>query len=204
MYYGSKYHQRNDKMKKFILGLTVGILISMSASVYGADIVTSIIGKQIQGEFPVKINGKALEKQAAVIDGTSYLPVRAMGDALNMDVSFDAELGIELRKRGGTSVPSTGTKPIINPSYDQLDPVSQKVRTLTNLQNKAKSMQEELSILLNPISKHNQDKVTNPDLPDDDAYILAKKTFEDKQAELAAVYQEIDVLIAEIKQLQNN
>lgn len=83
-------------MKKFVIGVIVGIAITASATAYGEEIVDSIIGKKIDGSFPVKIEGKTLEKHAAVIEGTSYLPVRAIGDALNMEVKFDAEMGIEL------------------------------------------------------------------------------------------------------------
>jgi len=35
------------------------------------------------------VNDNALAEQAIVIDGTSYLPVRAVAEALNMDVGFE-------------------------------------------------------------------------------------------------------------------
>lgn len=85
-------------MKKFLIGIIVGAVLSFSASVY-ADDIASLVGKEIQGEFPVKVNGEKLANNAAVVDGTSYLPVRAIGDALNMEVSFDPEQGIELKEK---------------------------------------------------------------------------------------------------------
>lgn len=105
-------------MKKFIIGLLVGVSITAAGSAYADDIVDSIVGKTIQGQFPVKISGKSLDTQAAVIDGTSYLPVRAIGEALNMEVKFNADLGIELNPKGATTVPeptqstSTPAKPV--------------------------------------------------------------------------------------------
>jgi hypothetical protein len=93
-------------MKKYFLGAIVGVLLTLSATTY-ADDITSLIGKTVQGVFPVKVNGDALAKTAIVIDGTSYLPVRAIGDAVGYDVSFNADLGIELKKKEVTSTMTT-------------------------------------------------------------------------------------------------
>lgn len=85
-------------MKKTLIVLFSGILFATAGSVYAEEIAT-MVGKKVQGEFPVKVNGEQLEKTAIVIDGTSYLPVRAIGDALDMDIKFDADLGIELNDK---------------------------------------------------------------------------------------------------------
>lgn len=84
-------------MKKTIIAFVMGAALATAGSVYGAEI-KSLVGTSvtIEGQYPVKVNGVTAEKQAIVFDGTSYLPVRAIGDALNMDVGFDADLGIEL------------------------------------------------------------------------------------------------------------
>lgn len=93
--------------KKYFIGCMVGIIVTAAGNAYADDIVQSIVGKKIEGQFPIKIAGKQLTTQAAVVDGTSYLPVRAIGDALNMDVKFDANLGIELTEKGVVKVPET-------------------------------------------------------------------------------------------------
>lgn len=82
-------------MRKYIIGMVVGVALATAGSVYGAEI-TTLIGKQIEGEIPVKVDGVTIEKKAIFVDGTSYLPVRAIGDALNMEVKYDADLGVEL------------------------------------------------------------------------------------------------------------
>jgi hypothetical protein len=94
-------------MKKYLIGFMVGIIVAATGTAYADDVVESIVGKKIEGQFPVKISGKQLDVQAAVVDGTSYLPVRAIGEALNMDVSFNADLGIELKSKGEANVPET-------------------------------------------------------------------------------------------------
>lgn len=94
-------------MKKFILGVLVGVSITAAGSAYADDVVNSIVGKRVDGEFPIKISGKSLDTKAAVLEGTSYLPVRAVGEALNMDVTFNADLGIELTPKGAVTMPET-------------------------------------------------------------------------------------------------
>jgi hypothetical protein len=106
-------------MRKYLIGAFVGILLTLASSVYASDI-TSLIGKTVQGVFPVKVNGDTLAKTAIVIDGTSYLPVRAIGDAIGYDVSFNADLGIELKKKEvvpmSSSVPLTTSTATLAPT----------------------------------------------------------------------------------------
>ncbi|MEC0265129.1 stalk domain-containing protein [Paenibacillus anseongense] len=89
-------------MRKYIVGAIFGALL-MTAFSASAE-VSSVIGKVVDGAFSVKINDKSLNNQAVVIEGTSYLPVREIGEALGMDIKFDADLGIELQSKAGKPV----------------------------------------------------------------------------------------------------
>lgn len=84
------------KISILMLGIIIGTALAITTSVYAADI-QSLIGKTIQGEFPIKIEGKELSKKALVIDGTSYVPLRVFGEAIGYESSFDAELGITFK-----------------------------------------------------------------------------------------------------------
>jgi hypothetical protein len=113
-------------MKKYLIGAIFGVLLSFSVSVY-AEEVKSLIGRAIEGQFPVKVDDKQLDNQAIVIDGTSYLPVRAIGDALNMEVGFNADLGITLKSKPKleievkpTVTPQSSVRPLPTP-YPQTD-----------------------------------------------------------------------------------
>jgi hypothetical protein len=114
-----------DEMKKFIFGLLVGVTITAAGTAY-ADEISNVIGKTIQGQYPVKIEGKQLSTQAVVVDGTSYLPVRAVGEALDMDVKFNADLGIELTEKGGTKVEVT-PKPVDAPEQSNSEENGQQL-----------------------------------------------------------------------------
>jgi hypothetical protein len=89
-------------MKKFIFGLILGLVIAIPVGAHGE--VVSMIGKAIEGQFNVTLNGTKLDTPALVVDGTSYLPVRAIGEALGLDVKFDSNLGIELKQKNVESV----------------------------------------------------------------------------------------------------
>ncbi len=76
-------------MKKFILGLVLGALIFSVAGVFAASYVADVAG------FKVLVNGKEFvsDPPALVVEGRTYLPLRAMGDALGVPVNWNAELG---------------------------------------------------------------------------------------------------------------
>lgn len=81
-------------MRKYIIGSLFGLLIGGSISVHAE--VISLVGKVVEGEMPVKINGKTLNNKAIVVDGTSYLPVHAIGNTLGYNASFVPNEGIKL------------------------------------------------------------------------------------------------------------
>jgi hypothetical protein len=89
-------------MKKFIFGLLVGMALMVTGNVFAADI-QSLIGKTIQGQFGVTVDGKSLDMPAIVVDGTSFLPVRSFGESVGYAVYFDTEGAIRLEKQAQLS-----------------------------------------------------------------------------------------------------
>jgi hypothetical protein len=73
-------------MRKYLIGFIAGILLASVAPAYGA--VSSLIGKSVQGEYTVKVDGAILSKKSVSIDGTTYAPLRAIGEATGYDVDF--------------------------------------------------------------------------------------------------------------------
>ncbi len=110
-------------MRRYLIGAIIGFALSLPLTSHAA--VENLIGRVVEGVFPVKVNGKEIEKQAIVIDGTSYLPVRAIGDALGLEVSFDADLGIELTQKAGAKM----TIPEATDTFLQKPQEFAKVRT---------------------------------------------------------------------------
>lgn len=73
-------------MRKYIIGAIVGAALTFSVSAYGAEI--SKIGKKVQGEYSVVVDGSTLAQKAVGVDGSTYAPLRAIGEELGYNVSF--------------------------------------------------------------------------------------------------------------------
>ena len=72
-------------MKKFFMGLIVGALLMFSSQIYAAT--SKLVGNEVDNVMDVTLQDKSIG-QAAVIDSTSYLPVRSLADGLNLKVEL--------------------------------------------------------------------------------------------------------------------
>lgn len=79
-------YERGKNMKRFVMGVMVGVVLTFP---FAGAASTELIGKMIQGTFPLFIDGERAAKDVIVVDGTSYLPVRVSGEMFGYDVSFD-------------------------------------------------------------------------------------------------------------------
>lgn len=73
-------------MKKYLIGFMAGVLLMFSTSVLAEGI--SKIGKRIEAEFSVQLDGEELPFKAIALEGTSYAPVRSVAEALGLEVDF--------------------------------------------------------------------------------------------------------------------
>ena len=73
-------------MKRFVIGFLFGALIFGGSSVLADDV--SWVGKSIDGELPIYYNGEPLVAKAIVVNGTSFLPVRTIGNTLGAQVEY--------------------------------------------------------------------------------------------------------------------
>lgn len=73
-------------MRKFVIGLICGAVLMFSGQALAGTI--SNIGKKIQGEYAIVVDGKKLETKAIAVNGTTYTPNRSLADAVGYDVAF--------------------------------------------------------------------------------------------------------------------
>ena len=82
------------KLKGLILGMIIGAMLVPSVSATIATITKNVSYNDIK----ITLNGKIIEPKDAngdvvepfIIDGTTYLPVRAVSNAVGLDVNWDA------------------------------------------------------------------------------------------------------------------
>jgi predicted RNase H-like nuclease (RuvC/YqgF family) len=75
------------KIGLILIGIVIGAGITLSPQIYGAG--AKLLGAKVDKTMEIKLNGKSIG-QGAVIDGTSYIPVRSAANALGMGVSVDS------------------------------------------------------------------------------------------------------------------
>lgn len=76
-------------MKKIIVSFLAGALLMVSVQAFGSSV--SQIGKKIQTEYTVTIDGQKLKVPAIAVDGQSFAPVRAFGNAAGYEVSVSGK-----------------------------------------------------------------------------------------------------------------
>ena len=82
-------------IKSLIIGIIIGVTLFSGATVFAANY------QALTATFPVYINGEQwqTDSEILVIEGRTYLPLRALGDALSVDVDWNQELfRVEINK----------------------------------------------------------------------------------------------------------
>jgi len=93
-------------MRKFVIGLLAGALLMFSTQAFGAEI-KSLIGKKVQGEYTVYVDGKPLDVKAIGANGSTFTPNRALADAVGYNIKFVDQKVYFTKKAGGEKVPTT-------------------------------------------------------------------------------------------------
>jgi peptidoglycan hydrolase CwlO-like protein len=82
-------------MKKSVVAFLAGFLLAIGVSVAHAEI-ESYIGRKVDGQFPLIVNGEISEVPAITIGGRSFIPLRAAGELFGARVSWiDGEVVME-------------------------------------------------------------------------------------------------------------
>jgi len=94
-------------MRKVIVSFVAGLLVAIGVNAAYAEVAT-LIGKQVDGQFPLKIGGELSEVPAITIEGVSYIPLRAAGEIFGAKVSWlDGEIIMEKTNGIGGATPPT-------------------------------------------------------------------------------------------------
>lgn len=91
-------------MKKVLIGFILGAILSSSLVVSA----NTMIGKTIDNIYPLFIDGKRVNKDVIVIEGTSYLPVKVSGESFGYDVKWDSVNKQVLMEKQTTEIQSVG------------------------------------------------------------------------------------------------
>lgn len=132
-------------MKKYVAGFLAGAVFTLSAAAF-ADDIKSLVGKKIQGETVVELNGQALDT-AIIVDGKSYAPVRSIGEAAGYDVSMQNKKIILDEKVSNTPTAATpGEETNLDLYKSRLaERINDQKDRITALQKRIEGMEYEMS-----------------------------------------------------------
>lgn len=95
--------------KGFVLGLIVATLLMSTA--FGAGIEKTI--KVVLNKVNIIVNGEVVEGDNILYDGTTYVPLRAIGEMLDKDIGWDGDTNTASINDKKASVPKPVKKDLI-------------------------------------------------------------------------------------------
>jgi len=131
-------------MKKagyIFIGMLMGIVLATAASAY-ADEIQSLIGKKIEGQVPVYLDGEKLD-DAIIIENKSYAPVRKVAEAAGKEVTF---------AEGKILLESTKTSEVGSSEVDTVVDTAQPTRTVEQIDERIASIKANLAKKENQIT----------------------------------------------------
>lgn len=88
---GNSNHKEEIVMKKFALGIIVGALLFGAMPAF-ADTVSNLLGKKVEGVYTVQTEDGKKIADAAVINGSTYAPVRAVAEATGTTLTVEGKV----------------------------------------------------------------------------------------------------------------
>lgn len=180
-------------MKKLIYSSVIAIMAVASVTAVASAAGSSLIGKKVQRVISLAVDGKAV-KDAVIIDGVTYAPVRSLSDAA----------GYTLKVEGGSVELTTGTTDVTKEN-DQAPAIREQIYKLGE---QVKWYQTDIKIaseeVIPPLEEQlKKEKAYTTDL-DAHAQIIegVEKKLEEERARVADLQSKVDAANAEIAKLQ--
>lgn len=198
-------------MKKFISGVIVGVLLFAGTTVF-ADSAMNLLGKKVQGTYEVTFNGKKIS-DAAVIEGSTYLPVRSVSDAAGINIAVEGKK-INLTTDGGVQIVPDVSDAEIDKVNAEKGEISAKINILKNtIETNKRNLELEKTNTLPRLEKHlaemkseEYSSALGPELSKqgienlEGQIVDSKKIISDLEAKVKAAEDEIKQLEAQLKE----
>ncbi len=184
-------------MKKFISGFVIGALLFGTIPVF-ADTINNLVGKKVDGVYTVQTSDGKKIADAAVINGSTYAPVRAVAEATGTTLTVEGKV-ITL---GETEVSTTN----INALNDELKMANLR---LTTAQKQLTKSQEKLAKFDENYAKYQKKLDIAMDSGNPDFINPAKKALEDLgdrskyENEIKEAEESITTATNDIKQIES-
>lgn len=106
--------------KNFIIGFICGALVCGAAGALASDAWQNI--SVLPNTIKVVVNGKEIQADNFLYNDTTYLPIRAVGEALGNDIQYDPETGTAVISNEAAT-PTPTPAPVANKNLEPLPDV---------------------------------------------------------------------------------
>lgn len=106
--------------KNFIIGFICGALVCGAVGTLASDAWQSI--SVLPNTIKVVVNGKEIQADNFLYNDTTYLPIRAVGEALGNDIQYDPETGTAVISNEAAT-PTPTPAPVANKNLEPLPDV---------------------------------------------------------------------------------
>jgi len=190
-------------MRKYIIGFVAGILIATVSSV-GANTL-SLVGKKIQSEASVTLDGKEIDT-AIIVDGKSYAPIRSVAEATGLKAGYSK--GVVKLETQTVEKPKTEKYWVseieildkyLTSTQRLVDSSKSKIQTASEMEEKAKN--DRLSLPDDASDEWKQryiDRETNAK----ESRLEAESEFAERQARVTEIEADLAHAKAELAKLQ--
>ncbi|MGG1643041.1 hypothetical protein ACIFQM_17620 [Paenibacillus sp. NRS-1782] len=169
-----------------LVGIVIGLGISFSPQIQAA--ADKLVGQKVTKTMDVKLNDKSIG-QAAVIEGTSYLPVRALSENLGVTVGVN-NTEIKLRQEGSGSVSEVKAQDSVVSQEDEDYAKSKKIETLKNTIDNTEKRSKELQVRVDHFEKN----LTEEQKESDPFFKSYKQEIENNSKLIKEAQQELEKL----------
>lgn len=140
-------------------GIVVGVVISYSPDIYAAS--SKLLGTKITKVMNVNYNSKFIG-EAPVINGVSYIPVRAAANELGLGIEVEKEINLIAPESSESSIepssptPNTPTEPVVD-NTEKINQLKEQIEFLkSDIAKKEKEKAEYEATLKNKPSTYEE------------------------------------------------
>lgn len=207
-------------MRKVVVSFIAGLLVAIGVNAAYAEVAT-LVGKQVDGQIPLKIGGELSKVPAITIEGVSYIPLRAAGELFGAQVSWlDGEIIMEKINENVGVLPPTAEEmaEVARIEQERLDREAQQRneidRQINQLQSEIKTKiirkQADISAKKATIKEIEEKIEENPEYISVEGPVRYKDTPQYQRdlertaqlkSEIEAIQSEIDALEAQLAEL---
>ncbi|GAA0134728.1 hypothetical protein YSY43_15680 [Paenibacillus sp. YSY-4.3] len=178
-------------MKKFIAGIMVGALLFGGTTVL-ADSIKSLVGAKVTGTYTVQKTDGTKVADGAIINGSAYVPVRALADATGIPLNVEGKtitMGDQTAKPEGNALSEEALVLVNRIAKLRGDILTHK--------NNIAAENEHIKVLEDSIAR---EEARDEELPG--SLEILRSNLAKTRAKVAEYQAQIDAAEAEIKKLQ--